>query len=185
MKKIAIILFLIATTLLVTACENKEQSYNNIIDEKSSLITSEGENSLEQEVSSNVKKKHIKSLNTIEIPISTISNDLSITKYIEVNEDSSIQEKMQIIVDAVSQEAFNNLPMNVKVYSKKNIAKINLIEHESSNKSRVTWKNDYLNQDTKEYTINTIIKNILQEEYKGEWIEKVQLYYDGKLIEID
>lgn len=172
MKKIAIVLFLIATTLLVTACEIKEQSYNNLVDEKTS----------KQNVINNVKDEHIK---TIKIPIITTSNDLNETKYIEVNENSSIQEKMKIIVDAISQEAFNNLPMNVKVYSKKNIAKIELIEHESSNKSRVTWKDDYLNEDTKEYTINTIVKNILQEEYKGEWIEKVQLYYNGELIEID
>ena len=184
MKKIAIILFLIATTLLVTACEKKEQSYNYKIDEKPSSIAVDSEKASQYEASSNIKEKPIKSSKIIEIPITTTSNEISTTKYVKVHEESSLQEKMQIIIDTISEIGFNDLPMNVKVYGK-NIARIELIEHNSSQKSRVTWKDDYLNEDTKEYTINTIVKNILQEEYKGEWIEKIQLYYEGELIEID
>ena len=37
----------------------------------------------------------------------------------------------------------------------------------------------------KEYTLNVILKNILQEEYKGNWIENIQLYYQGELISLN
>jgi len=74
--------------------------------------------------------------------------------------------------------------MKITVYGK-NTAKVELIEPKDSINATVSWKDDYLNEYTKEYTINTIIKNIIQEEYKGEWIEKVQLYYENELIQLD
>ena len=43
-------------------------------------------------------------------------------------------------------------------------------------------KEGYLNEDIKEQTLKVLLENILQEEYKGQWIEKVQLYYEGALI---
>ncbi|MFN1774983.1 hypothetical protein ACK2FP_13000 [Clostridioides difficile] len=34
------------------------------------------------------------------------------------------------------------------------------------------------------YTINNIIKNVIQEEDNSIWIEEVEIYYNGKLIEL-
>ena len=44
---------------------------------------------------------------------------------------------------------------------------------------------DYLNEDIKEQTLKVLLENILQEEYKGQWIEKVQLYYEGELLSLN
>lgn len=184
MKKIAMTLFLIATTLLATSCANYKQS-SNIIDEKpSSIIVNSNKKAL------NISENRIKSSETIkkntviEMPISVMANDTTTTKYVKVDVNSSLEEKLNIIINSISQECFNGLPMNVKVFGK-NTAKINLVEYKDSQKSRVSWKDDYLNDSTKEYTINTIVKNIIQDNYNGDWIEKVQLYYNDELIQID
>ena len=46
-------------------------------------------------------------------------------------------------------------------------------------------KEGYLNEDIKEQTLKVLLENILQEEYKGQWIEKVQLYYEGELLSLN
>jgi hypothetical protein len=89
-----------------------------------------------------------------------------------------------MIIKTISRESFNGLPISVTIYGK-DTAKIELKEPKDLSNSRVSWKADYLNEDSKEYTINTIIKNIIQEDYKGAWIEKVQLYYENELIQLD
>ncbi|WP_009904171.1 hypothetical protein [Clostridioides difficile] len=72
--------------------------------------------------------------------------------------------------------------MEVEVKEKDNLVKINLIEPDK--KSRVSWKDDYLNEQNIIYTINNIIKNVIQEEDNSIWIEEVEIYYNGKLIEL-
>ncbi|MDX5676900.1 hypothetical protein SIK98_15060, partial [Clostridioides difficile] len=81
-----------------------------------------------------------------------------------------------------SNEYFNGLDMEVEVKEKDNLVKINLIEPDK--KSRVSWKDDYLNEQNIIYTINNIIKNVIQEEDNSIWIEEVEIYYNGKLIEL-
>ena len=34
-------------------------------------------------------------------------------------------------------------------------------------------------------SLKVLLENILQEEYKGQWIEKVQLYYEGELLSLN
>lgn len=94
-----------------------------------------------------------------------------------------MEEKLNLIVNAISQECFNGLPIKASVYNE-NIAKVELLENDNLS-SRVSWKDDYLNDQMKEYTLNVILKNILQEEYKGNWIENIQLYYQGELISLN
>ncbi|MCQ7012752.1 hypothetical protein M9Y11_17895, partial [Clostridioides difficile] len=79
-------------------------------------------------------------------------------------------------------EYFNGLDMEIEVKEKDNLVKINLIEPDK--KSRVSWKDDYLNEQNIIYTINNIIKNVIQEEDNSIWIEEVEIYYNGKLIEL-
>ena len=71
-----------------------------------------------------------------------------------------------------------------KIYGN-DIAKIELLEFDESLNKRVSWKEDFLNEDIKEQTLKVLLENILQEEYKGQWIEKVQLYYEGELLSLN
>ena len=53
------------------------------------------------------------------------------------------------------------------------------------NDGEVEINNNQLNEDIKEQTLKVLLENILQEEYKGQWIEKVQLYYEGELLSLN
>ena len=126
------------------------------------------------------KKQLVKWL--IKIPIEIISKDEKIVKYLQIDEESSLKDKLRLILDTLSNEYFNGLDMEVEVKEKDNLVKINLIEPDK--KSRVSWKDDYLNEQNIIYTINNIIKNVIQEEDNSIWIEEVEIYYNGKLIEL-
>lgn len=186
MNKLAVSLFLIATILLTIACANNDFGYSSIIDfESSSIVNNEDEIYLKEDQVTMKDSINLQNASkTIKIPINIVSKDVKDIKYLEIKEDSSLQEKIEIIIGTISKECFNGLPIKVTVYGK-NTAKIELIEPKVSTKLRISWKDDYLNEYTKEYTVNTIIRNIIQEEYKGDWIEKVQLYYEGELIQLD
>ncbi len=185
MNKIAVSLLLISTTLLVSACTKENLNSDSIIDVSSSKIINSNEPYLENEdIKAKDSNDSKNNSGTIKIPINIMSKYSKDIEYLEVKEDSSLQEKLELIIKTISRECFNGLPMKVTVYAK-NTAIIELKEPKDLSDSRVSWKTDYLNDVTKEYTINTIIKNIIQEDYKGEWIEKVQLYYENELIQLD
>lgn len=187
MNKIAASLLLICGALLTTACTQSSQTKDSsIIDLNSSSIINSEESAVAK--SSEDKNNNInKSANIVKLPIVLMpkdGKDDKNVKYLEINEDSPLDKKVELIVNAISKECFNGLPINVRVYGG-NLAKVELVEPENLDSSRVSWKDDYLNDQIKEYTLSVILKNLLQEEYKGDWIEKVQLYYEGELISLN
>lgn len=190
MNKLAVSLCVIATILLITGCISNGISDSSAIDAKSSYIINdthdqplEEAGKISEESTKNSSKVN-KLANTTKIPISMPSKDTKDVRYVEVEEDSSLQEKVEIIIDFISHEIFNDLPIKVTVYGSET-ARVELVEPTDLENSRVSWKDDYLNEYTKEYTVNAIIKNIIQEGYKGNWIKNVQLYYEGELISLD
>ena len=168
MNKIAVSFLIIATTLLSTACMDYSISAVELVDSKESAVVKKDEDAKEE--------------TTTKIPIEIISKDEKIVKYLQIDEESSLKDKLRLILDTLSNEYFNGLDMEVEVKEKDNLVKINLIEPDK--KSRVSWKDDYLNEQNIIYTINNIIKNVIQEEDNSIWIEEVEIYYNGKLIEL-
>lgn len=189
MNKLAVNLGVIATILLITGCASNDISDSSTIDSKSSYIIDDT-HSQPLEVAGEVNgitkdsSKENKLVNPIKIPISMLSKDVKDIRFVEVEENSSLQEKVEAIINFISHEAFNDLPIKVNV-DEPETAKVELVEPNNIENSRVSWKDDYLNEYTKEYTVNAIIKNIIQEGYKGTWIKNVQLYYEGELISLD
>lgn len=121
-------------------------------------------------------------INKLKVEIN--SRERNYTKYIEVDKEKSNEELLQEIIDIISVECFNGLPIKAKVYPN-NIAKIELLDPQNEKEHISSWEKDYLNNQTIDYTINTIIKNIIQNDYKGKWIEKIQIYYKENLIQIN
>ena len=120
MNKLAVSLFLIATTLLTIAYTNGDSSQDRIIDvEPYSIVDNNNEIYLQKEqiTMKNSTNSH-KPSNTIKIPINITSKDRNDTKYLEIKEDSSLQEKIENIISAISSECFNGLPMKITVYGK-------------------------------------------------------------------
>ena len=181
MYKLTIILFIIFLTLFNTACtlENEVKESSSIETNSSSMINEEAK--LEDKSIQN------KQSSTVEIPITLmqdyIKEDKQV-KYLQIEANTTLEEKVNKVVSVISSECFSNLPMKVKIYGN-NIAKIELLEFDESLNKRVSWKEDYLNEDIKEQTLKVLLENILQEEYKGQWIEKVQLYYEGELLSLN
>ncbi|CEI73506.1 MULTISPECIES: hypothetical protein [Romboutsia] len=183
MNKLALSFITAFTSFLVIGCSDKSVNDDNKVEVKpSSAVESEISQSEATLKESDKIKQNSDSIN---IPIHILKDDPKEVKYIEVKKDSTLQEKIESIIKVLSKECFNSLPMKVKLYPGNSKVRIELIEPKTDSESRVSWKKDYLNETTKEYTINTIVKNIIQEDYKGDWIKEVQLYYDGKLISLD
>ncbi len=185
MYKLTIILFIIFSTLFNTACtlvnEVKESSFIEI--NSPSIINEEAK--LEKKLVQNKQAKKKSSI--AEIPIILIQDytkEDKQVKYLQIEENTTLEEKVNKVVNFISSECFNNLPMKIKIYAN-NIAKIELLEFDDSLNKRVSWKEDYLNEDIREQTLKILLENILQEEYKGQWIEKVQLYYEGELLSLN
>lgn len=185
MYKLTIILFIIFSTLFNTACtlENKVKESSSIEINSPSMINEE----VKLEKKSIQNKQAKKTSSTVEIPI-TLMQDYTKedkqVKYLQIEENTTLEEKVNKVVSVISSECFNNLPMKVKIYGN-DIAKIELLEFDDSLNKRVSWKDDYLNKDIREQTLKVLLENILQEEYKGQWIEKVQLYYEGELLSLN
>lgn len=190
MNKLARNMFIICATLLTTACNDSEtikESRMIDLDSASIINNQQSTDAKEDKSSKDVSKGINKSLETIKIPITLMTkevNEEKNIKYLEINENSTMQEKIELTANAISKECFNSLPIKVTI-DKDDIARVDLIESENVKSNRVSWKNDYLNEEIKEYTISIILKNLLQENYKGEWIDKVQLYYEGELISLN
>ena len=175
MYKLTIILFIIFLTLFNTACtlENEVKESSSIETNSSSMINEEAK--LEDKSIQNKQTK--KTSSTVEIPI-TLMQDyikedkqvkyLQIESFAELNFftslhagtklgfylgriDTTLEEKVNKVVSVISSECFSNLPMKVKIYGN-DIAKIELLEFDESLNKRVSWKEDYLNEDIKEQT---------------------------------
>lgn len=176
MNKLAVTVILIATTLLNTACTDK----NYKSDDSSEMASYQ----LADSINFNIKSKQSMDKEIIDMPVEIVSKNEKIIKHVQVKEESTLQEKTDLIVKTVSEEAFNGLTIKATIYANE-VAKIVLREPADSENSRISWKNDYLNEQNREETINTIVKNMLQEQYKGPWIKTVQLYYEDELITLD
>lgn len=181
MRKITVSLLLIATIFVNVACANNDKFKDNkIIETEQTPIIS----SVESEDNETASKSINKGAKMIDMPIQINSNGIDEIKYLELREDSSLQDKIETITKTISQESFNGLPIKATVCGS-DIVKVELVELSDDKESRVTWKQDYLNEHTKESTIDNIVKNILQDGYKGPWIDKVKLYYNEELITLD
>ncbi|MGO0882771.1 hypothetical protein ACTPDI_08260 [Clostridioides difficile] len=175
MNKIAVSFLIIATTLLSTACMDYKVDKVELVDARDSAVVKKGENIKEEADTINPKR-------TAKIPIEIVSKDDKIVKYLQIDEESTLKDKLQLILDTLSHEYFNDLDMEVEVQEKDSLVKINLVEPDE--KGRVSWKEDYLNEQNIIYTINNIIKNVIQEDDNSIWIEEVEIYYNGELIEL-
>ena len=134
----------------------------------------------------------------------TLENEVKESSSIETNSSSMINEEAKLKDKSIQNKQTKKTSSTVEIpitlmqdYIKEDkqvkylqiygndIAKIELLEFDESLNKRVSWKEDYLNEDIKEQTLKVLLENILQEEYKGQWIEKVQLYYEGELLSLN
>ena len=115
MYKLTIILFIIFSTLFNTACtsENgvKESSFIKI--NSPSMINEE----VKLEEKSIQSKQAKKTSSTVEIPITLMQDyikEYKKVKYLQIEANTTLEEKVNKVVNVISSECFNSLPMRVR-----------------------------------------------------------------------
>lgn len=158
MKKIILTSMIVVVSSLTVGCSNEEY-----IKEKDII-----------NITSNTKKLVSKE---VKLPIYFLDKNIRKVKYLSIDDNLPIEEKIKIISNTISTICFNDLPIDIDIDEKK--VNVNLVESKESHKS---WKNDFLDENNLEETTLLLVKNLLQEDYKGEWINTVHITYEGKDI---
>lgn len=108
--------------------------------------------------------------------------------YVAIPKNLPLIEKLKIIADRLFRFKFCGLPINVLRIEERNNKKIAIIDLREFTISDTTgylpsWQTKYFQGSTGGYfTSLTLIKSFLQEDYKGNWIDGVEFYYEGKPI---
>ncbi len=140
MHKIVLSLIVVVVASLIVVCSNED----NI----------KADDVLQYELS--VASDNTKSVSkTVKFPIYILDKNISTVKYLPIDSNLSVDDKVNIIADTMSAVCFNNLPIDVNVQGKK--ASVNLRESEESRK---TWKDDFLDEHNFEDTTLLIVKNL-------------------------
>lgn len=115
---------------------------------------------------------------------------------VEVNEDLSLEEKIEKLSKELSEKVFDNLPIEfVKIndIEGKKIALFNLDELGNNAKDitfdkyeGINWINNYFAGSAGgSVTEYTLITTLLQKNYTGEWIDGIEFTYKNSKIEFD
>lgn len=115
---------------------------------------------------------------------------------VEISENESLESKLSKIASILSEKAFNNLPISlteIKEIDGKKIAVFNLEEIgnnsgdiQLSDYEGISWYNNFFAGSTGgDITQYTLIRNLLQSDYTGEWIDGIEFTYKGSKIEFD
>ena len=115
---------------------------------------------------------------------------------VEINKNDSLKNKLTILANTLSEKAFSGLPITlteIKEVNGKKIAVFDLNEIGNNagdtpiaNYKGVNWYNNYFAGSTGgDITQYTLINNLLQKNYSGDWIDRVKFTYKGKKLEFD
>ena len=177
--------------------ENNSNIVSENLDNQQSNDNQEEDNEEKIENADNLDNQE--SINTIEMLL--YSKDLNtdeqvIVGEVEVNEDLSLEEKIEKLSKELSEKVFDNLPIEfVKIndIEGKKIALFNLDELGNNAKDitfdkyeGINWINNYFAGSAGgSVTEYTLITTLLQKNYTGEWIDGIEFTYKNSKIEFD
>ena len=134
------------------------------------------------------------------------SRDGEVNFYVAIPETVSLLDKLRLLAEKLSRFKFRGLPIEIvgiEERSGKAIATINLKETEHNRKlyaewlrtrkegkqqqelrfRGVSWQGTFFQGSAGGYsTTITLVKTFLQEDYRGEWIDGIDFYYEGEPI---
>jgi hypothetical protein len=121
------------------------------------------------------------------IPVYGIDDETWKTKidyYLRIPKNISLEEKLKYYADRLSKIRFRGNPieiLSIDNHGSKLIGIINLREPED--KKSYFWRTGYFQGSSGgTMTTYTLIFSFLQRYYKGEWVDGVEFYYEGKPI---
>lgn len=115
------------------------------------------------------------------------TTDEEINFYVAIPNNLPLLGKLQQLADRLSRFEFRYLPINVLRIENHNGKKIAIIElNEIGDSYPSSWRGLYFQGSTGgHFTTITLIKTFLQEDYKGDWIDGVEFYYEREPISDD
>lgn len=189
-RKLIIATVLMLSTVMVS-CSTKPSDSPKPSDNNTTTVeqnkddngSSNADSKKANETTSDTKKVNKVKLSIYSIDDNSLEPNESGT--IEVNENSTLQDKLKELAKAVSEKKFDNLPIEVKsidTVNGKKVATINLTD--SNNKK---WVPKFQGSTGGSVTANTLIENFLQSnnKSKGEWIDGVKFLYNNEAIEYE
>ena len=108
-----------------------------------------------------------------------------IDSYVAIPENLSLSEKLELLASKLSRFKFGNLPINVLKIENRDAKKIAIVELEEKEGRYFpwSWRGRYFQGSTGgTITTATLVETFLQRDYKGDWIDGVEFYYEGKPI---
>ena len=171
--------------------ENKPKEEKVVLnDSKEESLDNEDtkEDSKEKEKANNQQKEVSKNNSTEEDVVTIYDVDVNtynkkVADTFNLPSDKSIEEKAEIIIKKTIAKWFNGFPIDIrfKKVDSKNIMVLNLIDKNKDSKN--SWYQAF--QGSTGGTVNStrLIENSLQKSYKGEWIDGVEVLYNGKTSE--
>ena len=173
------------------------ENNSNIVSED--LNNQESNDNKEDNVEITDNENNQESIKTIEMML--YSKDVNtdeqvIIGEVEVNEELSLEEKIEKLSEGLSEKAFDNLPIEfveINNIEGKKVALFNLDEL-GNNATDITfdkyeginWINNYFAGSAGgSVTEYTLITTLLQRNYTGEWIDGIEFTYKNSKIEFD
>lgn len=160
--------------LILTGCSSK----NN--------VKSDNETSIKVSKNLNNSKKNKKENTNIYdariISIDANTNKNKVIGNIKINDNLTMENKIQLVIKEVSALQFENAPIELTKIEN-NIAYINIRE----DKENKLWSSRFFQGSTgSNITSYTLVESLLQRDYEGDWVDGIYITYENKAdIEFD
>ncbi|WP_027632852.1 hypothetical protein [Clostridium hydrogeniformans] len=188
-----LVVFILCFTVFV-GCGSNDKKEEKPKEENITLNTiKEKDKDESNNLVNNVSNENVQKINTdkgIKEELFTIY-DVDVNTYekktsydFKLPSDKPMEDKAKIIVNKTREKYFKGLPIDVsfKKVENKDIMVLNLIE-----KNNITDKSSWnqIFQGSTGGTVNStiLLENSLQREYKGKWVDGVEILYNGKSCE--
>lgn len=101
--------------------------------------------------------------------------------YIHLPEALPLEDQLNVVASSLSRFKFSNLPIEVMRIEDRDGKKIALIDLREDSNNQSSWETGYFQGSTGGgATTLTLTKSFLQPNYKGDWIDGVEFYYEGE-----
>ena len=201
LKKILATIVISCVAFGVVGCTDKNTSTDNNSNISSENLDNQQSNNNQEEekVDKTENVDNQESINTIEMVLyskDANTDEQVVIGTIEVDENLSLEEKIEKLSKELSEKVFDSLPIEfVKINNVegKKIALFNLNELGNNatditfdNYEGVSWINNYFAGSAGgSVTEYTLITTLLQKNYTGEWIDGIEFTYKNSKIEFD
>lgn len=115
----------------------------------------------------------------------------SVDRFISIPAKQTLDNKVNSLLDSISKNSFNNLKIKslgiAEIRKGYKSLKVNLLENsgfkipDSLGKYK-SWYDFFQGSAGGQHTTEVLIESILQREYKGDWIDEIEFYYQNEKI---